>query len=200
MSLAHSTRSSFLARTFAGFAATLLCLLSGYAFAGNPHVQINTSMGNIVVELYPEKAPVTVANFLEYVRTNFYDGTLFHRIIPGFMIQGGGFNERFEQKTTRAPIQNEATNGLHNTMGTIAMARTGNPHSATAQFFINHVDNPMLNQQEGRWGYAVFGRVVKGMDVVEKIARVQTTTYGFYQDVPATPVVIQSIRTLSEAK
>ena len=161
----------------------------------NPVVRLSTSMGDIDIELYPEKAPVTVDNFLTYVEDGFYDGTIFHRVIEGFMIQGGGFTEELEQKQTRDPIENEADNGLKNDCGTIAMARTGDPHSATAQFFINHKNNTFLNHrgksQQG-WGYAVFGKVTDGMDVVDEIASVETGSKGpFPKDVPEETVVIK---------
>ena len=159
----------------------------------NPVVLLETTSGDILVELYPDKAPETVANFLKYVDDGFYNNTLFHRVIPGFMIQGGGLTARMQQKDTSAPIKNEADNGLKNDRGTIAMARTMDPHSATAQFFINLVDNDFLNFQApsgNGWGYCVFGRVTEGMDVVDKIAKVKTTTVGMYQDVPSDLVVI----------
>ena len=154
----------------------------------NPVVLLETTSGDILVELYPDKAPETVANFLKYVDDGFYNNTIFHRVIPGFMIQGGGLTARMQQKDTSAPIKNEADNGLKNDRGTIAMARTMDPHSATAQFFINLVDNDFLNFQApsgNGWGYCVFGRVTEGMDVVDKIAKVKTTTVGMYQDVPS---------------
>jgi peptidyl-prolyl cis-trans isomerase B (cyclophilin B) len=159
----------------------------------NPVVLLETTSGDILVELYPDKAPETVANFLKYVDDGFYNNTIFHRVIPGFMIQGGGLTARMQQKDTSAPIKNEADNGLKNDRGTIAMARTMDPHSATAQFFINLVDNDFLNFQApsgNGWGYCVFGRVTEGMDVVDKIAKVKTTTVGMYQDVPSDLVVI----------
>ena len=159
----------------------------------NPVVLLETTSGDILVELYPDKAPETVANFLKYVADGFYNNTIFHRVIPGFMIQGGGLTARMQQKDTSAPIKNEADNGLKNDRGTIAMARTMDPHSATAQFFINLVDNDFLNFQApsgNGWGYCVFGRVTEGMDVVDKIAKVKTTTVGMYQDVPSDLVVI----------
>ncbi|MGE5384252.1 MAG: peptidylprolyl isomerase [Betaproteobacteria bacterium] len=159
-----------------------------------PTVEMTTSMGKIVIELNSEKAPKSTANFLRYARDGFYQGTLFHRVIPGFMIQGGGFDEAMSQKPTRPPIENEAANGLSNQRGSIAMARTNNPNSATAQFFINHVDNRNLDYPSfDGWGYAVFGKVIQGMDVVDKIAKVPTR-----QDVPQTPVVIQSVKIISE--
>ncbi len=159
----------------------------------NPVVLLETTSGDILVELYPDKAPETVANFLKYVDDGFYNNTIFHRVIPGFMIQGGGLTARMQQKDTSAPIKNEADNGLKNDRGTIAMARTMDPHSATAQFFINLVDNDFLNFQApsgNGWGYCVFGKVTEGMDVVDKIAKVKTTTVGMYQDVPSDLVVI----------
>ena len=169
------------------------------AAAANPLVELKTSAGTIVLELYPEKAPKTVANFLEYVKSGFYDGLIFHRVIDGFMIQGGGMNAKLEEKPTRAPIENEAKNGLKNDAGTIAMARTQNPHSASAQFFINLEDNRSLNYPSpDGWGYAVFGKVTGGMDVVRKIGKEPTTTRGYQRDVPVTPILIQSARQLPE--
>ena len=161
--------------------------------SSNPRVKLETNKGTIVLELYPDKAPKTVANFLSYVRDGFYDGTIFHRVIPNFMIQGGGFTEAMQQKETKAPIENEANNGLKNETGTIAMARTNNPHSATAQFFINTKDNTFLDfsapTQQG-WGYAVFGKVIDGMDVVREIEKVQTGNKMGHQDVPTDEIVI----------
>jgi peptidyl-prolyl cis-trans isomerase A (cyclophilin A)/peptidyl-prolyl cis-trans isomerase B (cyclophilin B) len=161
--------------------------------ADTPHVALKTSMGEIVLELYPDKAPVTVANFLQYVKSGHYDGTIFHRVIGNFMIQGGGFDRNMQQKPTGEPIRNEANNGLKNKRYTIAMARTAAPNSATAQFFINVNDNAFLDYpgQDG-WGYCVFGKVIKGTAVVDKIRAVDTTSRGPYQDVPTTPVVIES--------
>jgi peptidyl-prolyl cis-trans isomerase A (cyclophilin A) len=173
---------------------TMLAAGAVRAEGKNPMVLISTSMGDIKVELYEDKAPVTVKNFLGYVNDKFYDGTTFHRVIPNFMIQGGGFDQSMKQKATKAPIKNEAANGLKNDAGTIAMARTSDPDSATAQFFINVVNNDGLNRPKpDGHGYAVFGKVVDGMDVVRKIEHVQTTTKGMYQNVPAEPVVIKSI-------
>ena len=159
-----------------------------------PRVQLQTSQGTIVIALDAAKAPKTVENFLGYVRDGHYDGTIFHRVIPGFMIQGGGFDSGMDQKPTGAPIENEADNGLSNRRGTIAMARTGNPHSATAQFFVNLVDNGPLDhtgKTPQGWGYTVFGEVVEGMDVVDKIAKVPTGNAGPHQNVPRQPVVIE---------
>jgi len=159
-------------------------------------VTLHTSMGDITLELDAEKAPKTVANFLQYARDGFYDGTIFHRVINNFMIQGGGMTADMEQKTTRAPVENEANNGLKNKTGTIAMARTNDPHSATAQFFINVADNDFLDHRAPTaqgWGYAVFGKVTAGMDVVEKIKAVATGTRGFHQDVPREAVTIERV-------
>jgi peptidyl-prolyl cis-trans isomerase B (cyclophilin B) len=166
------------------------------AKGGKPVVTLTTSLGAIELELDAEKAPVTVANFLAYVDAGHFDGTIFHRVIPGFMIQGGGFTGDMTQKPTKAPIKNEATNGLQNARGTVAMARTNVVDSATAQFFINLKDNDFLNHTgpgQG-YGYAVFGRVTKGMDVVDKIAAVPTGSKGGHQDVPKTNVVIESAK------
>ncbi len=172
----------------------------GASAADNPQVRVTTSMGEFVIELYPEKAPKTVENFLQYVDDGFYAGTLFHRVIGSFMIQGGGFDAGLYQgamrpKQTRSPIPLEARNGLKNDRGWVAMARTGDPDSATAQFFVNVVDNASLNhpQPDGH-GYAVFGKVVHGMEVVDAIRAVPTTSVGAYRDVPASPVVIESMQ------
>lgn len=164
-------------------------------------IKLETTMGDIVLELNEEKAPITAANFIQYVRDGFYDGTVFHRVIDGFMIQGGGLDADMQEKPTRNPIQNEAENGLSNDRYTVAMARTMQPHSATAQFFINVADNLFLNHTSkcGQgWGYAVFGRVVQGMDVVDKIKGVPTGSKGFHQDVPKSPVVITKASVLDE--
>jgi cyclophilin family peptidyl-prolyl cis-trans isomerase len=164
------------------------------AAADHPRVRLTTNHGAIVLELYPDKAPKTVENFLAYVKSGQYAGTIFHRVIRGFMIQGGGFEPGLHQKSVRAPIQNEADNGVRNKAGTIAMARTGDPHSATAQFFINTVDNAFLDHRgksaEG-WGYAVFGAVVEGMEVVREIEKVDTQRVGRFDDVPVKDVVIE---------
>ena len=162
----------------------------------NPMVLISTSMGDIKVELDEQKAPVTVKNFLGYVNDKFYDGTVFHRVIPNFMIQGGGMDKDMKEKTTKAPIKNEAGNGLKNSVGTIAMARTNVVDSATAQFFINVKDNAFLDHRDetqAGFGYTVFGKVVDGMDVVHKIENVTTSNKGMHQNVPAEPVIIKSI-------
>lgn len=181
-------------------AVCLFLYLSSPAGAENPSVALQTSKGKIVLELYAEKAPVTVANFLAYVEAKFYDGTIFHRVIPGFMIQGGGFSADMQQKTTLPPVRNEADNRLKNDRGSIAMARTRAPHSATAQFFVNLVNNDFLNhtgKNDRGWGYAVFGKVTAGMDVVEAIAGVQTGNRGRFRDVPNEPVVIISARKIA---
>ena len=159
-------------------------------------VKMETSKGTITLELNADKAPYTVENFLSYVKEGFYDGTIFHRVISNFMIQGGGFTEDMSQKTTRGPIKNEANNGLGNETGTIAMARTNDPHSATAQFFINVKDNDFLNfsnETPQGWGYTVFGRVTEGMDVVTTIKNVATASKNSYQDVPTEAVIIEKI-------
>jgi cyclophilin family peptidyl-prolyl cis-trans isomerase len=163
----------------------------------NPSVVMSTNMGEIRIELFAGQAPVTTENFLDYASEGFYDGLIFHRVIPGFMVQGGGFDRQMKQKATRSPIKNEATNGLQNRVGSIAMARTSVVDSATAQFFINLKDNSFLdhrNTSADGFGYAVFGQVVEGMDVVQKIEGVKTASRGSYQDVPVEPVVIQSVR------
>lgn len=176
-------------------------LFSLTAFAANPQVEMKTSQGIIIIELYRDKAPQSVENFLRYVKEDFYKGTLFHRVIDGFMIQGGGFSSGMKEKPTREPIQNEAKNGVKNEMGTIAMARTGDPHSATAQFFINLKNNTSLDYPNpDGWGYAVFGKVIKGLDVVQKIGKTTTGSSGFYQDVPTTPIVIESVKILTDKK
>lgn len=159
-------------------------------------VQMNTNKGMITLELFNNKAPETVENFLAYAREGFYDGTIFHRVIPGFMIQGGGFTADMSQKDANSPIKNEADNGLKNDTGTIAMARTPNPHSATAQFFINVKDNDFLNftsQTQSGWGYAVFGKVTGGTDVVKAIEQVPTGNHSGHQDVPLESVIIEKV-------
>lgn len=167
----------------------------------NPvYVKLNTTAGSFVLRLRPDQAPQTVRNFLHYVNKGYYAGTLFHRVIPGFMIQGGGFTKDMEKKPTDAPVKNESNNDLHNNRGTIAMARTADPDSATSQFFINLVDNHYLDSKNGQPGYTVFGKVIRGMGVVDSIAKVPTTTKGSYQNVPVTPVVIQSANVISKAK
>ncbi len=165
-----------------------------------PDVIFETSLGNFVVQLDRRRAPLTVANFLHYVDTGFYNGTIFHRVIPGFVIQGGGFSSDYVEKKTAAPIPNESGNGLSNLRGTIAMARDDYPHSATAQFYINLADNHKLDPQPGRWGYAVFGEVIQGMAVVQKIAAVPTGKVGpFNRDAPLTPVIITKAFVLKQS-
>src|SRR5512139_2433164 len=164
----------------------------------DPIVEVVTNHGTFAIQLDPGKAPKSVANFLSYVDAKHYDGTVFHRVIPTFMIQGGGFDQRLEKKPTGAPVQNEADNGLKNTRGTLAMARTSDPHSATAQFFVNVADNAFLDHKSksgSEWGYTVFGSVTSGMDVVDKIKSVKTGSQGpFAKDAPLQPVVIRSVR------
>ena len=169
---------------------------------GNPMVLLSTSMGDIKVELYPDKAPITVKNFLDYVKAGYYNGTIFHRVIPGFMIQGGGLTADMQDKHEgqKAAIKNESDNGLKNDTGTLAMARTSAPDSATSQFFINVKDNAFLNKESAgdKVGYAVFGKVVEGMDVVKKIEQVKTANKGPHQNVPVDPVTIKSTKVISE--
>ncbi len=182
--------------------AGLVCALAVTAAAAAtpaPRVQFKTSMGNFTVEVYPDKAPKTVANFLQYVKDGFYKGTIFHRVMDGFMIQGGGLDAGMNEKPTRAPIDNEANNGLKNDKYTIAMARKMDPNSATAQFYVNVVDNNMLNYP-GRdgFGYTVFGKVVEGTDTIDKIKAVETTTKFPHQNVPVKPIVIESATIVSK--
>ncbi len=174
----------------------LLLLSSSTLFAANPIVIMTTNMGEMTIELNQEKAPKTVANFLSYVETGYYSGSIFHRVIADFMIQGGGFDENASKLPTKTPVENEAFNGLKNTFGTIAMARTSSPHSATSQFFINSKNNAFLNYKSktrSGWGYTVFGTVIKGLDVVNKISAVKTTSKGMSQNWPIENVVIESI-------
>ena len=171
------------------------------ALAADPQVDIKTNLGVIRIELYPAKAPKTVENFLQYVKDGHYNGTIFHRVIPNFMVQGGGFDKSMRQKPTRDPIQNEAKNGLKNDLGTLAMARTSAPHSASSQFFINVKNNDFLNAasaQDG-WGYAVFAKVVSGMDLVMKMSQVATGSSGGHGDVPREAIVVESM-TVVDAK
>lgn len=180
-------------------AVALICLMTGVACAEgkkNPVVTMETTIGTIKIELFEKDAPISVKNFMDYVKSGFYSGTIFHRVIPGFMAQGGGFTPDRKQKPTNAPIKNEAVNGLKNDRGTIAMARTSDPDSATSQFFINVVNNAMLNRPNpDRAGYAVFGKVVEGMDVVDKIVSVKTQSVNMvFQNLPETPVIIKSVK------
>ena len=190
--------------------AVLLCATTTIAqaadkksAAANPMINITTSLGDIQLELYPAKAPQTVKNFLQYVDKGFYNGTVFHRVIPGFMIQGGGFEPGMHLKPTGLPVNNEADNGLKNVVGTIAMARTGDPHSATAQFFINTADNAALDHKGKNpqgWGYCVFGKVTQGMEVVKQIESVPTGQIGPFGDVPQRDVIITRIERIKKAK
>ena len=187
--------------------AALLTLSMPVLADSTTRVELDTTLGKIVLELDQSKAPNTVANFLSYVDDGFYNGTVFHRVIPGFMIQGGGFDQQYQQKQTKAPLANEANNGLRNERGTIAMARTSDPHSATAQFFINTVDNRSLDhrgQTPSGWGYAVFGKVVEGMDVIDRISSTRTSQGRLNghpaPDVPLLPVVINSARRIVAAE
>lgn len=175
----------------------ILLVTTVAAAQSNSVVVIETSLGNITVELYQDEAPISVENFLTYVRDDFYTGTIFHRVIKGFMVQGGGMTEDMVRKATNPPIKNEATNGLRNARGTLAMARTAAVDSATAQFFINVANNRALNHEsetQAEYGYAVFGKVIDGMDYVGEIENTPTTTAGPYRDVPSTPVIIKSIQ------
>ena len=190
-----------LLRKLARFAAGATLALAALSSQAAPTVEMQTSMGAIVIELDAEKAPLTVKNFLQYANDGFYNGTIFHRVIEGFMIQGGGFTKDMGEKPTGAQIPNEARNGLKNQRGTIAMARRAEPHSATAQFFINHKDNtPLDYPSRDGWGYAVFGKVTQGLDIVDKIAKVPTGNRGMFQDVPVEPVVIQSVKVIPDKK
>ncbi len=174
-----------------------MLLMAGNLFAANnPHVVIDTSFGEIELELQADKAPITVNNFLDYVDAERYDGTIFHRVISGFMVQGGGFDRYMQQKATKPAIKNEADNGLRNDRGTVAMARTQAPDSATMQFFINHANNDFLNHSSRDFGYAVFAKVVRGMDVVDQIAQVKTSLYGRNENVPVDPIIIKTIKRL----
>lgn len=182
------------------FFTLCLAMLTTSVFAANPSVEIKTNLGAIQIELYADKAPKTVENFLNYVKDDYYNGTVFHRVIAGFMIQGGGFDQDYAQRPTRQPIENEAWNGLKNIIGTIAMARTNEPHSATAQFFINVANNNFLDYTASTmqgYGYAVFGKVTAGMEVVKNIAGTATGASGpFNRDVPQKMIVIESIKLL----
>lgn len=184
------------------FSILAACLLFSLGAWANPVVEMTTSAGKVTLELYPDKAPKTVESFLQNARHGFYEGTIFHRVIDGFMIQGGGFNATMEEKPARMPaLTNEADNGLTNERGTIAMARTADPHSARAQFFINLKNNAFLNFRsptQGGYGYAVFGRVTQGMDVVDRIAKSATGSVGYYENVPLQPITIQNVKIISE--
>ncbi len=174
--------------------ATGILVMTAEPAHSEPSVVLSTTLGEITIELYPDKAPVTVENFLAYVDAGYFDMTIFHRVIPGFVLQGGGFTEKMDQKKTRPPIKNEAENGLKNERGTLSMARTSDINSATSQFFINLKDNSSLDHGTRDFGYAVFAKVTAGMDVVDKIAAVPTGNRGRFQDVPVKAVIIQSAR------
>lgn len=186
--------------------AAILILISTLSYAQENtmsdkqiKVKLTTTLGDFTIQLNSEKAPISVNNFLNYAKEGFYNGTIFHRVIPGFMAQGGGFDAEFEQKTPNAPIKNEADNGLTNKRGTLAMARTPEPNSATAQFFINYKDNSFLNHTSptpNGWGYAVFGEVIEGMDVVDAMTKEPTGNKGMHQDVPKTNIVIEKVEIL----
>lgn len=173
---------------------TTVAAISLNAWADNSIVEMKTNQGTIEIELYNDKAPISAKNFEDYIKADFYRGTIFHRVIPGFMIQGGGMDAQMVEKQTRAPIKNESYNGLKNLRGTLAMARTNDPNSASSQFFINTVDNDFLNKSAMNAGYAVFGKVIKGMDVVDKIEKVPTVNRGVHQNVPQSLVLIQSVK------
>ena len=178
-------------------------IISSVAMAANPKVKLETNHGDIILLLDAQAAPETVANFVIYVEDGYYNGTIFHRVIKDFMIQGGGFDQDMNKKSPRASIKNEANNGLKNVRGSVAMARTGDPHSAAAQFFINTVDNTFLNhtgQNTRDWGYAVFGKVISGMETVDKIRSVRTTSKGMYRDVPREPVIINKASLIKEGE
>ncbi|HHL19161.1 MAG TPA: peptidyl-prolyl cis-trans isomerase [Thiothrix sp.] len=169
---------------------------TGVKMSTNPHVKIETTMGDITLELDAKNAPISTENFLSYVKEGFYDGTIFHRIIPNFMVQGGGMNPDMSEKKTKATIKNEANNGLLNDRGTVAMARTNEPHSASSQFFINIKDNAFLNfksEDMQGWGYAVFGKVIEGMDIVDKIVAMDRGNMGFHQDVPKESIIMNKV-------
>lgn len=184
--------------TFLSIVAVLLVVISlacaPRAQAADPVVVLKTSLGEIDIQLDPKKAPISSANFLAYVKSKFYDGTIFHRIIPGFVVQGGGFTPDMTEKPTQPPIKNEATNGLKNLRGTISMARTNDPDSATSQFFLNLTDNGALDPGMNGPGYAVFGKITKGLDVIDKMAQVPTSTVGPFENVPSKPVTLISAR------
>lgn len=178
---------------FCSLLLLLTCASNSWAENSNPIVDMQTNLGSIKIELFPEQSPETVKNFLAYVDEGFYEGLIFHRTIAGFMIQGGGFTQDMTQKDTKDAVINESQNGLSNKAGTIAMARTRHPHSATSQFFINAVNNRNLDARGNRFGYTVFGRVTEGMDLVKQISRTPTAPKGMHQDVPVNPVIIQKV-------
>lgn len=174
---------------------TLICFIS-FSVLAAPNVEVETTLGNFTIELDSENAPITTANFLKYVEDGSYEGTIFHRVMPDFMAQGGGFDTNMQQVKTYAPIKNEAANGLKNEMATIAMARTKEPHSATRQFFINYKNNDFLNMNDEKAGYAVFGKVTKGFEVVQQMATKQTASIGDYHDIPVEAIVINKVTLL----
>lgn len=176
----------------------LLLVTSAFADSHNPSITMQTNKGNITLELFPEQAPETVKNFLSYVDSGYYEGTIFHRVIAGFMIQGGGFTAEMKKKETNDAISNESKNGLSNTQGTIAMARTSNPHSATSQFFINTVNNHNLDAKSNQFGYAVFGRVTDGIELVVRLGRSPKTSKAGHRDVPKEPIIIEKIIRVGE--
>ena len=186
----NAVSNEMLKKSLVAVAATCMSMA---VMANNTIVEMKTSMGNIEIELFNDKAPISAKNFEDYTKAKFYNGTIFHRVIPGFMVQGGGMTADLVEKPTRPAIQNESSNGLSNKRGTLAMARTNLPHSATSQFFINVVDNNFLDRSTNNAGYAVFGQVTKGMDVVDKITKVPTGRAGPHQDVPKQPVKILSV-------
>ena len=190
----HSSQTGPWSRFLIYAASTVLLAAPSFGQDSPPRVALETSHGTIVLELDPEKAPITVENFLDYVDRGWYDGTIFHRVIDGFMIQGGGFTSDLQRKITRPEIENESKNGLSNKRGTISMARLPDPHTATAQFFINSVDNEGLDASGGDFGYAVFGEVVEGMDVVDSISKVETGVKSGMRDVPSETVAIKSAK------
>jgi cyclophilin family peptidyl-prolyl cis-trans isomerase len=182
-----------IAHLFALLVVTCSVNTAASADAAKPHVRMQTSMGTIVFELDTARAPLTVASFLAYVKAGHYNGTIFHRVVPGFVIQGGGYTVKNEEKPTAAPVVNESGNGLSNRHGTLALARTGDPHSGTSQFYINVADNVALDPQPSRWGYAVFGRVIQGMDIAQKISETPTGVSGPFEDAPIKQVLIEKM-------
>jgi len=182
------------------FTAVFFTIITNHCLAddekNNPQVEITTNQGSFIIELFPEQAPISVKNFLEYVDDGFFEETIFHRVIPGFMVQGGGFTTDMAQKTPKSPIKNEANNGLHNSRGTLAMARTRDINSATSQFFINVESNSFLNHGSRDFGYAVFGRVIKGMDIIDNISLLPTSQQRGHQNVPVEPIIMLNIKVI----
>jgi len=201
LSVVDPQKEFFMSKRILAAVVTVLSLTAfspAFAATTSTHVLLTTSAGNIELALDDQKAPVSVKNFVDYVNSGFYNGTIFHRVIPGFMVQGGGFSSDMKQKATNPPVKNEADNGLRNLRGTISMARTSEKDSATSQFFINVADNAFLDHGQRDFGYAVFGKVVKGMEVADKISQVQTENVGPYQNVPSKPIVIQSAKIIKK--